>query len=150
MPRFHGVFSLLLIFISVAAGFIAVSSTSALLAGIYAIIALLSSMGIVYFYCSKCACSEYACGHVLPGKLVQFFPERKSKNYSGSDFFATGTAIALIIGFPQYWLWKYTPLFAVFWVLMIIALAEILLCVCNHCENSLCLIRKNASAGDQC
>jgi len=150
MSRFHGIASLLLILIATATGFIVISSTSPSLAGIYAAITLLSSGCIIYSYCLKCTCRETACGHVLPGKLTAFFPDRKSGAYTPLDFIATGVAIILIISFPQYWLWKYKPLFAVFWILIVVALADILLCVCRRCQNENCPLSSGGNLRDEC
>ncbi|MCJ7771947.1 MAG: hypothetical protein MUP22_02315, partial [Desulfobacterales bacterium] len=80
---------------------------------------------------------------VLPGKLTALFPSRESEKYSALDILATIIALALIIFFPQYWLWKHKLLLFVFWLILVIATLEILLFVCKECKNENCPICPN-------
>jgi hypothetical protein len=130
--------SLMLMCISVIIGIIAISFTNKLLTVIYVAITIVSFGGVLYFYCLKCPSKDNCCGHVLPGKLAVLFPKRKSEKYSSFDILATLIALALIIVFPQYWLWKYKILFFVFWLIFAIATLEILLFVCKECKNEKC------------
>ena len=143
MNRFHGVFSLILMCISVAIGIAAISFTSMAHALIYIAITIASFGCVLHFYCLKCPSRLDSCGHVLPGKLTALLPSRESEKYSALDILATVIAVGLIILFPQYWLWKHKLLFFVFWLILVIAFLEILLFVCKECNNKNCPICPN-------
>jgi len=138
MNRFHGIVSLILICISIGIGGVAIFYSSLFQAVIYGVITLIAFGCIVYFYCKKCPCRDDSCGHVLPGRLTALFPKRTSDKYSPLDFAATFIAMAIIVLFPQYWLWKHKLLFGVFWIFLIIGLLDILFFVCKECKNEYC------------
>lgn len=155
MQNFHGVFSLTLIGIAAAVGLTATFKASIWIAVLYIAILAASGILIVYLYCGKCTCRHHACRHVLPGKLVRFLPERAPGAYSYSDFIGTAIGLAALFGFPQPWLWQRPFLFILFWTLSVIAMAEILVFVCNGCENDGCPVNhlrnpgSNAPESDQ-
>ncbi len=150
MNLFHGVFSLVLIVISIVIGIVAISFTSVVQALIYIAITIFAFGCVVYFYCLKCPCRLDSCGHVLPGKLTSLFPKRPSDTYLALDILATVIALAIIIFFPQYWLWKYKILFLVFWLLLLIGTAEILLFVCKECKNAKCPVNPKSKRINEC
>jgi hypothetical protein len=55
----------------------------------------------------------------------------------------TFISLLLIIFFPQFWLWKIKYLFILFWILLSISGAMILLFVCNKCDNKKCPACRN-------
>lgn len=140
MNRFHGMCSLILIAISIAIGVIAIWFVSIVPAMIYMALTIAAFGCVLYFYCLKCTCRLDSCGHVLPGKLTTLFPPRPPGKYSAFDMAATSVAMVVIVLFPQYWLWKYKPLFFIFWTLLVIGVIDILFYVCKDCDNELCLI----------
>jgi len=143
MNKIHGILSFILVFISIVIGMAAISFTSLVHVFIYAGVLFIAFGCVIYFYCGKCTCRLDSCGHVLPGKLTKLFPDRPSDGYSPIDFFITSIAMALIVLYPQYWLWKHKLLFFVFWILLVISVIDILLFVCKECENKKCPICPN-------
>ena len=87
MNKIHGILSFILVFISIVIGMIAISFSSILHVIIYAGVLLIAFGCVIYFYCGKCTCRSASCGHVLPGKLTKFIPNRPSGGYSALDFF---------------------------------------------------------------
>ncbi|MCP4129714.1 MAG: hypothetical protein GY754_01740 [bacterium] len=138
MKRFHGVFSLFLVFVANGVGVAAIFPFSRTLALVYGAVVPLAWLLIIFFFCAKCPCRDHGCGHILPGKLTKIFPPRKQGKYSPLDFGATGIALALLVGIPQYWLWQNTVFFIAFWAINTIALLEIRLLVCKECSNEFC------------
>ena len=136
--RFHGVFSLLLVFGALIIGLVSVFHESVVMGVVYLVIVLVSLPTIVYAFCSKCTCRLDSCGHVLPGPLTPWLPQRKQGDYTRLDFAGLLVPFLVLAAFPQWWLWKSMVLFAVFWVLFLLGLVEIRRCVCPDCTNKRC------------
>jgi hypothetical protein len=136
--RFHGVLSLLFVFTAVMMVLIYLLSLSVGLGLVYLAIIIIANPLVIYAYCGKCLCREHACSHVFPGKLTRFLPPRKQGSYTIADYAWTGIAFVALLGFPQAWLWHSSILFAVFWLLLIVGLIEILFRVCPRCQNKHC------------
>jgi hypothetical protein len=136
--RFHGLLSISLILAASMTGMTAISRESWLLAVIYLGIIVASWMAVIGTFCVKCPCRLDSCAHVFPGKITKIFPAKKPGSYSLKDMIITALALALIFTYPQYWLWKEKNLFITFWLMIIIALAEIYLFVCRGCSNRYC------------
>ena len=138
VSKFHGIFSLLLILASVviAAGYLLGNFPGWGL--VYIGIIVLANPLVLYSYCAKCLCRQDACSHVVPGKLTRLLPARRQAPYSFWDYFATAIALAVLLGFPQIWLWRSTGLWVLFWILVAIGLIEILIFVCRTCRNANC------------
>jgi len=136
--KFHGVFSLILILISVvmALGYVLINSIGWGLA--YLSIVVVANPVILYSYCAKCLCREDACSHAIPGKLTRLLPLRRQGPYSFWDYFATALSLVALLGFPQFWLWQSKGLFILFLILVTIGLLEILFFVCRTCSNANC------------
>ncbi len=77
---------------------------------------------------------------MFPGKAAQVF-NREPGPYTLIELAAMILALALLIGLPQFWLWRYTGLFIAFWVLNGIALVQIRIVVCRTCGNIYCPMR---------
>ncbi len=135
--RVHGVVSLLVIFGALILGLVVISWESSTLAGLYGGLLLVSSLLIIFSFCTSCRCGQDSCGHVFPGMIAKIFPGREGP-YTALDFIATGTAILVMVGFPQYWLWEHTAPFIIFWILVLISVIDIRRFVCVSCENSQC------------
>ncbi|MBM7867592.1 hypothetical protein GTO89_12565 [Heliobacterium gestii] len=136
--RFHGVLSIGIIGLSFVLGFAAILPFSSSLAFGYLIVLVVAVPVIVFSYCSKCLCRGHACGHVFPGKLTRWLPERKTRTYRLADYLGVIVPFLLMVGIPQYWLWKNAFLFGAFWTLLAIAVAEIRAFVCKGCGNEHC------------
>jgi hypothetical protein len=136
--KFHGVFSLLLILAAVVigAGYLLGNFTGWGL--VYVGIIVLANPLVLYSYCAKCPGREDACSHVIPGKLTRLLPTRRQAPYTFWDYFATALALAVLLGFPQIWLWRSTGLWVLFWILTTVGLVEILFFVCRTCRNANC------------
>lgn len=141
--NFHGVLSVTLIGISLLLGALAIGKTDLSTALLYMLVAAICFVVIVYAYCCKCICRDYACGHVLPGRLAAFLPKRKQGPYSMLDILAVLAALLLLVAIPQPWLIKSIPMFVGFWGLFLVAGIEILFFVCTTCKNDRCSLCKN-------
>lgn len=136
--RFHGVFSLSLIFISIIIGLLSILYESLPMGLLYVAIILISPLIVIYSFCSKCICRLDSCGHILPGKFTKLLPPRKQSNYTVWDILGVVVPLTALLVFPQFWLWKTKIFLIIFWLLFLIALAEIMLFVCRECKNEIC------------
>jgi hypothetical protein len=136
----YGVWSLILIFLAVAVGVVAIARFSKLIALMYIIVSLVSFIIIVYSFCAKCPCRQSECGHVLPGKLTKLLPNRAEGFYTKRDYFGVLIPLLLMLGIPQIWLAARLQLMIIFWALFIIAGVEIAIKICKSCENRYCPI----------
>ena len=141
--KFHGVFSLLLFVLALAVALTTLLRQSVWLGLLYLAITGISAYGILFAYCCKCRVRHNNCSHVFPGRLTRFLPQRKQEPYSFWDIAGTALFLGVIILFPQYWLLQETMAMILFWLLVILAVAEILLFVCSRCENKQCLMCPN-------
>ncbi len=139
MKNFHGVFSLFLIFLSQMLAMTAMFLESAYLGLGYAILLMAASLSIVYAYCTKCPVRTTACGHVIVGKVTEIFPERKQGPYTRLEYAVVLSSLLALTLVPQFWLWKHQGLFAIFWISILLAGAEINRYVCPQCDNSHCI-----------
>ncbi|MFC1883203.1 hypothetical protein ACFL2O_00390 [Thermodesulfobacteriota bacterium] len=140
MNRFHGVFSLVLVAVSLLIGIYVLMSESVLTGIVYSAVIAVSIVVIVYSYCSKCDCRLDSCGHVIPGKLTKFLPDRAGRGYNALDYIGVVLPFAAIILLPQMSLWKNKILFSLFWVFLVLALLEIFFFVCTKCMNNKCIL----------
>lgn len=136
--KLHGLLSLLLIFLAWFLGFLFILEHSRKPAFLYLILVLLSIPIILYSYCAKCPCRLQSCGHVLPGLLTRFLPERKPGKYTFKDL--SGFIIPVIVNsiFPQFWLRKDITFLIIFWLAFFTAVIEIRLYLCKSCDNNNC------------
>jgi len=135
--RFHGITSLVLVFAAIVLAAIAMFQVSLALGVVYLVICGTASLAMLYAYCAKCP-SRQQCGHVFPGKIAGIFKNRQSGPYTKIDLAVTGLALALLIGMPQFWLYRYFGLFIAFWVMTAIAVIQIHTFVCRACNNTYC------------
>ncbi|ODS42727.1 MAG: hypothetical protein MSIBF_05370 [Candidatus Altiarchaeales archaeon IMC4] len=140
--RFHGVISLFLIFFSIIIGLLSILSDSLPTGLLYVAIILISPLIVIYSFCSKCICRLDSCAHIFPGNLSKLLPPRKQGNYTGLDILGAAIPLAVMLLFPQFWLWENKILLIIFWLLFLIALAEIKLFVCNGCKNKNCPVHE--------
>ncbi len=142
----HGAISLLLMFLAVTIGAYSIALSSRLLATAYLVISLLSSIAIVYSFCSKCPCRATSCGHILPGKLTALLPQRKEGQYGALDYAGVVIPFLIIVIFPQPWMLGNLLLLGAFWGLLVIALLEINFVVCKGCNNIYCPVNKGGNS----
>jgi hypothetical protein len=136
--KFHGVFSLLLILAAVVIALVYMLDVSAGWGFCYIAVIVIANPIVLSSYCAKCLCREDGCSHVIPGKLTRLLPARKPGPYSFWDYLATAISLAVLVGFPQFWLWRSKAVLVLFWILVTIGLVEILFCVCRSCRNANC------------
>jgi len=136
--KFHGVFSLISIVISVVIALAYMLSNSLGWGLVYLGIIVLANPIVLYSYCAKCLCRENACSHVIPGKLTRLLRVNRQGPYSFWDYFATAISLTVLFGFPQIWLWQNLVIFLLFWFFLLAGLIEILLFVCRACSNTNC------------
>ena len=140
MSRFHGVLSLVLVAVSLLIGVYALMGESMITGIAYLAVTTVSISVILYSYCSKCQCRLNSCGHVIPGKLTRFLPDRPDSGYNIFDYMGVVFPLTVMILLPQLSLWKNKILFFFFWAFLVIALMEIFFFVCRACRNDRCLL----------
>ncbi len=137
--QFHGMTSLGLAAIGIVIAAVVMFQTSWVLGVAYLAVCAVSAGGIVYAYCAKCPCKA-RCAHVLPGKAAMAF-NRQPGPYTATEIIVLVLALLLLIGLPQFWLWRYTGLCVIYWLLNAVALVQIRLVVCRTCENVNCPLK---------
>jgi hypothetical protein len=135
--KFHGITSIGLVLGATIIAAAAMFQTSGGLGVVYLVICVAAPASILYAYCAKCPAKTH-CGHVFPGKLVVAFTNRQPGPYTKTEMAVLGLALLLLIGLPQIWLWQYTTLFVVYWVLTAVAILQIRTVVCRACNNVYC------------
>jgi hypothetical protein len=142
--RFHGLFSLTLVFAAVGIALIYMLKLSTASGLLYLALIIIAIPIVLYAYCAKCTCRNGACSHVFPGRLTRLLPARKPGPYSLMDYLGTVLSLLALFGFPQLWLWQTKTVFIVFWIILAAALVEILFLVCRTCNNQSCPLKGSA------
>jgi hypothetical protein len=147
MGSFHGISSLVLLALATLAGLIGVAldTPAAAVAGTLLMGGAL--LVICGAYCAKCPCRTNHCGHLIPGLIAQRLPARRQGPYTRIDLALTAIAVAAMIFYSQPWLWGRWPLMVLFWLLVLVAVAQILLRVCRSCRNTGCPVQRLRPAG---
>jgi len=140
--KFHGVFSILLIFITFGlATYILIKQLY--LGWLYIPLVFIGFLAIVGVFCTKCAAAPNNCSHVFIGYLTKLFPKRNKTEYKSWEYAVTVITLFIIIGIPQYWLWNNIYFFIAFWGLFAIAVLEINSFACINCQNKKCAMCKS-------
>jgi hypothetical protein len=139
IKQLHGVASIGFAAVAIAIAAAVMFRTSWVLGVVYLAICAVSSGGIVYAYCAKCPCKTH-CAHVLPGKAAMAF-DREPGPYTGAELMTIVALGLLLIGLPQFWLWRYTGLFIAHWLLIVVALVQVRAVVCRSCDNVYCPLK---------
>jgi hypothetical protein len=134
----HGILSLLILAAAVGTAAVAIFQTSIMWAALYIVGIILSCLVVVYSFCTKCPSRKNDCGHLIPGKLTQFFPPRGEGPYTFRDKTGVVVPIVFMIVYPQYWLLSHPLYFYVFVALCLAAAADIQFFVCRGCANRFC------------
>lgn len=139
--KFHGVFSFVLIFTALGiATYFLIQDTN--FGWYYLAYVVIGFTGIAGIFCTKCAAAPNNCSHVFIGYLTKIFPQRKNNEYKLWEYSAVGAILLVMVGVPQYWLWKHLFFFIAFWTLLILAGMEINAFVCKKCLNKKCAMCK--------
>jgi hypothetical protein len=137
--QFHGVTSLGGVTVATVIAAVAMFRTSWILGVVYLVVCVAASRAIIYTYCAKCPCKAH-CAHVLPGKAALAI-DRQPGPYTMVELAILAVALLVLIGLPQFWLWRHTGLFVVYWTLNAMALVQVRLVVCRTCDNVYCPLR---------
>jgi hypothetical protein len=134
----HGVVSLGLVTVALAAACQSLFQQSLSLGMLYMFLAGIAVPVVLYSFCAKCPDREQ-CGHVVPGQAAgRLFKGRKPGPYSSRDLFLTAAALAILVFLPQIWLWRHPVAFGAFWILLVPAAVDIRSAVCRDCGNAHC------------
>jgi hypothetical protein len=144
IQKFNGITSLIFTAIAALIALVVMSLNSWVWGVIFLAVMIIVPQVLLRTYCAKCPCKAH-CGHVLPGKAAMAF--EKDGPYTATDFLIMGVSISLLIGLPQFWLWQYPILFAIYWVLSGIAFFQIFLTMCPNCNNVYCPVKTMAKRG---
>ena len=135
---FHGVFSLVLILAAVVTALIYIFGVSMAWGLVYVGAIVLANPMALYAYCAKCACREFDCSHIFPGKLAGLLPPRAQGPYTGVDYLGTALSLIVLLGVPQFWIWRNKAVFIAYWIPILLGLVEIRFWVCRDCRNENC------------
>ena len=140
--RLHGIISLLLILTAVGYGAREISYDSGGWAAAYLILTALLIPAVIYSYCAKCPCREHSCGHILPGLITKYLPQREQSPYNKYEYAVVGVSFGLMICIPLLWLADRGESVVVYAALYAASFAEIRLWVCPACENKNCPLNR--------
>jgi hypothetical protein len=140
--KFHGITSILFIFISLVIGLYQIYIYSMEIAIIYGAILLIGSFLIINTYCTKCPCKNTNCAHVLPGFIAKFLPDKEPGKYKKSEIAIVIIIVIIWLAVPQYWLAKSDDFMLIFWLLIITGFYQIVRFVCSKCDNKYCMANK--------
>lgn len=141
--NFHGLLSLALVSFAIAISIVSVLQQSVLYGLFYLLLLCLIAIHIIKGLCAICP-SRNSCGHLIPGFVAKtVFPKISPRPFLKAEFIVLVVEIVLIISIPQYWLFKNSTLFIMYWFLFIVAGVEILLFVCRKCKNEYCPSNKS-------
>ena len=111
---------------------------SPLLGIAYAVLALVSLLGIVALFCTKCADRD-RCGHVVFGPIARLMRrERRKGAYTSTELALTSIGLVVIFVLPQAWLWRAPLALGGFWLCLLVASIDIRARVCPACGNAAC------------
>lgn len=146
--RIHGVAGIVSLFLAAGVGVLAMARAGGPPAVAYAALVVVATLAISYAYCGKCPCRAHRCSHVFVGQINRILPRRRPAPYHGGDHIAILAALAAMVVPPQFFFSESRGLQILFWVLIALAVGEILLRVCPHCLNVRCPVnRRRPAAG---
>lgn len=141
--RFHGIASLVLILLVSLASLAVISWKARGWGIVYLGVLVTAPQLLLRAFCTKCPCQAH-CGHVFPGRAAMAFA-REPRPYTPLEIITLVVTAALVFGMPQPWLWQMPFLFAAYWIVTGIALAQIRLAMCPACTNVFCPLKKELS-----
>lgn len=136
--KLYGLITILIHFAALLIGLAAIWPYSPTHAAIYAVIIVVTTLTLIYSFCSKCPCHHKECSHLILGPIAKILPKRKVGRYGPCDYWGLGLSFFVSVTYPEYWLWKYDLLPYIFYGMVITALGGILLKVCPSCKNCNC------------
>ncbi len=136
--RVHSLSSMLLFTAAVLLAMVVIARASWLGVAGFVVVNLLSTLGIAYTYCAKCACRRHGCSHGLIGKTADLLPRRAPAPYTWADYLGMFASAGIVFLYPLPWL-RHAPAYLIaFLVIGGLGALEILLAVCPHCSNTRC------------
>jgi hypothetical protein len=141
--RISGLLSILLSFTAIGLAVYQLFVSSLLLGFLFLFCFIISWLNTFYHYCRKCPhTNNGSCRHVIFGWITsKLFKPVPPSPYLFKEKFAQYINVFIYVLAPQYWLFKNTSLFAMYWVLMIISIILQFTSVCRKCENAYCSYR---------
>jgi hypothetical protein len=137
----HGILSLFFVSLSFILGIVIVSRDSPIIGGLLALTLILFFILIPSQICNKCP-ARNECGHVLLGKLSRRLAPYCADAMGLRDLIILVIFILPLVIVPQFWLFKYPVFLILFWTMMLVSAADILLFVCPGCGNTKCPLNK--------
>ncbi len=140
----HGLASFIFVTLSFILGIVVVSLDSPIIGGILSLILILFFIMIPRQVCRKCP-ARGDCGHVIMGKLSRRLAPYCADAMGLGDLLILIVFILPLVVVPQFWLIKYPVFMFLFWVMMLVSAADILLVICPTCGNTKCPLNKGFS-----
>jgi hypothetical protein len=137
-----GVGSLLLLVAALAVADIQLFSASLALGIGFAVSVPLFFLPVFYWYCRRCPhAADGTCRHVLIGRATKaLFKLHPPARYSAREIILSLAPLAVLVLFPQYWLFRSIWPGVVFWALMAAAFLIVRIGVCPVCGNENCAL----------
>ena len=125
-------------------GAVAIFLESAIAGFIYTGILILSLFLITrVFFCAYCSYpNKHNTCLFFPLSIVQRKSPRFTKRMTNGDKLGAFIILIACIGFPQYWLWKYTFLFISFWIATIAVAKIVNRYYCTRCRYIHCPLNR--------
>lgn len=140
--KITGVLSLLTFILAVFYSVIIIWNET-LIGGIFYLLGSFISMNLIlFFYCCKCKCKDENCGHILPGKITKFFPERKIEPYNFLDYIMSLISILFMVAVPLLFFGSELNRYLIFYGLLLFTVLLINRFVCVGCDNESCFLAK--------
>jgi hypothetical protein len=111
----------------------------------YAALALVSLLGTVAIFCSKCADRD-RCGHVVLGPISRLMRrELRTGRYTNTELALTSIPLVLTFLLPLGWLWRSPLALGGFCLLLLLGSIDVGARVCPACGNAACPLSRASS-----
>jgi len=111
----------------------------------YAALALVSLLGTVAIFCSKCAARD-RCGHVVLGPIARLMRrELRTGRYTNTELALTSIPLVLTFLLPLGWLWRSPLALGGFCLLLLLGSIDVGARVCPACGNAACPLSRASS-----
>lgn len=135
--RHHGVTSMGLFAVAVGIALYVIARESWLAAAVFVGVNILSTLGVTYTYCTKCACRGQ-CSHFFIGAISERLYTRRAGVYTAGDYLGMLLSAGIVFAFPMPWLLREPGALIAFAVFGGLGMLEIIVNVCPACPNDRC------------
>jgi hypothetical protein len=135
--RHFGLLSMVLFAAAVGVALYVVARASWWAAGGFAVLNLLSLVGVSYSYCAKCTC-RHRCCHYFIGPIAGKLFTPRAGGYTAGDYLLMLASAGMVFAYPLPWLWTAPWALWSFFGIGALATLCMLFAVCPSCGNAHC------------